>query len=564
MSQISKEEFGKIMTNAPKGTDPKQLVQSLQKRGYTLEGLSPIAMSSIPKTEEKKTYTAGEALGGAVQNIIPSTIGLVGGLAKGVGTMIAHPLDTGKNVWNMAEGTGVVLGEKVNEMFGRQSNLSPEDKQKEMMASNVGKYFVDKYGGWENVKRSFAEDPASVLFDASMILSGGETGLAKLGEISKIGAIAKAGEVAGKVGKVINPITQTAKIAGKLAPVATRVAGEAIGAATGTGYGVIKQFYNAVREGGTSADEAYKALRGDVSAEEVVGTAKDALGQMKEARRTAYQEQLKTIEGDKTVHDIEPIKNELTNQFDKFKVDVDSEGKLDFSRSSLRFNKVAQQDIQTIYDEMKTFGAKPEDLTTIGLDNLKQAFGDVYSQSSKARAFVQGMTSKVRETLSKAPGYDKLAGDYSESTKLIDEIQKNLSLGNKTMMDTAYRKLSSVMRTNNELRLKFANELNELSGGKLLPQIAGQQLSEVLPRGLMKPMEAVGGVGALAAGVSILPVLKALVFTSPRIMGEVIGALGFTGKKAEQAIEIIKKVSPTTIKEGVEKGKTKIQSFTKK
>ena len=579
MSYLTQEQVRTIINNAPQGTSPAGIVSSLRSKGHQLEGYEETMKSTIiseqPKEQPKSQYTVGEAGVSAVKNIIPSTGGLIKDLAVGVKDVAIHPVETVKTLGQI--GAGAIQSiPGIKEVFDKTATdetgiltklLRPGLTNKELLKENREKfntlatYFGEKYGGWENVKRTFAEDPASVLFDASIVLSGGETALAKASELSRVAGLtktaetlAKTAEITGKVGTSINPLVQTANIAKFTVPKVVRLAGEAVGATTGVGYGVVKQLYGAIRKGGATAEEAYKALRGNVSAEEVVSTAKNALGQMKELRRNVYLKQLENIAKDTTSLDVSSIHKELNTQLNKFGITIGEEG-LDFSRSVLRFNKSAQAEIQTIFDEMKTFGKKTGDRTAIGVDNLKQAFSDLYSESSKARAFVQSMTKKTREVLGNVKGYDELVGKYEESTKLIDEIQKNLSLGNKTMIDTAYRKLSSVMRTNNELRMKFANELNELSGGKLLPQISGQQMSEVLPRGIMRPLEGVGTVGALAAGVSVLPILKALVFSSPRIMGEVIGAMGFTGQKIEQAIEIIKKVSPQVIKTILDKTK---------
>jgi hypothetical protein len=123
--------------------------------------------------------------------------------------------------------------------------------------------------------------------------------------------------------------------------------------------------------------------------------------------------------------------------------------------------------------------------------------------------------------------------DFESSTKDIKEIQKALSLGDKASVDTAFRKLSTVLRTNNEVRRQAVEQLNELTGGMLIPKIAGQQLSELLPRGLSR-IVTTGGTGiGLATGAGIISMLKVAIFTSPRLVGELLNILGFAGKKAE-------------------------------
>ncbi len=153
------------------------------------------------------------------------------------------------------------------------------------------------------------------------------------------------------------------------------------------------------------------------------------------------------------------------------------------------------------------------------------------------------LRNEAKGIIKDVPGYSNLVNDYSNTTGLIKDIQKGLSLGNKAQSDTAFRKLSSVLRTNNEFRQQVVKELDKETGGTLLPKIAGQQLSEILPRGLARSVEAVGGVGALASGVGILPIIKAAIVTSPRAVGELISALGFGAEKGKAIVNQILKTT---------------------
>ena len=320
----------------------------------------------------------------------------------------------------------------------------------------------------------------------------------------------------------------------------TRTLGESVGATTGTGYGVIKSAYEATSAGGEKSRAFLDSMRGKISPEKIVSDAKTALGVIASNRREAYQQQLKVIAGDTTKYDIKPIINEVSDQLKKFNVGISKDGVLDFSRSTIRFDKPSQKEVETIVREMEKFGLRKGDRTAIGIDNLKRALGDLYSESSNVRAFTAAVGKKARSILSQVKGYDDLAKNYGEQTGLIKEISKSLSLGDKASVDTAFRKLSSALRTNNEFRRQLVQELDDASGGFLSSEIAGQQLSEFLPRGLIRPVGAVGGVGALAGGTALLPLLKLAAVTSPRIVGEVLAGLGMSRRMVNglcQALE---------------------------
>lgn len=314
-----------------------------------------------------------------------------------------------------------------------------------------------------------------------------------------------------------------------------RVAGESLGVSTGTGYGAVKEAWQAALQGGKRGQEYLAGLRGTAVPEQIVGEAKDSLGQIIKTRRDAYTQQLGTLAKNETTHDISPIIKEIQKQLTNFKIKTTPQG-LDFSRSPLRFNKPAQQDITTIIETMKDFGTRPGDRTVIGIDSLKRALGDLYTPSGEARAFVQGVKNSTKDILKKVPGYDTLTKNYAEKTDLIHDIQKALSLGDKSSVDTAFKKLTTALRTNNEFRKELIAELDKASGGHISSKIAGQQMSELLPRGIMRQIGGVGAVGGLATGVGIVPLLKAALFTSPRLVGEFINALGFSVRKTKGGV----------------------------
>lgn len=329
-----------------------------------------------------------------------------------------------------------------------------------------------------------------------------------------------------------------------VAPVSKGVAkigGEVLGKTTGAGFGTIKEGLIAASEGGKKAEAFKSALRGNTNPEKLVEEARSSLDQIVAERRGVYQKGLEEIAGSNQIIDTSPIVEEVGKQLEKFNVGVLEDGTLDFSRSSLRFNKQAQNDIQTIVSEMQGFGSREGDNTALGVDNLKRAFGDLYTPSGEARAFIQAVKSKTRGLLSEVPGYDETMGNYEDKTELIDEIRKGLSLGDKSQTDTAFRKLTSALRLNNEFRKELVKELDEATGGELLAKVAGQQLSEVLPRGLVGPVGAIGGAGALMTGIGLAKLIPATMAFSPRLVGEFINALGFTGSKATEALKIIEK-----------------------
>jgi hypothetical protein len=202
---------------------------------------------------------------------------------------------------------------------------------------------------------------------------------------------------------------------------------------------------------------------------------------------------------------------------------------------------------------LSEWGMRDGDNTIVGIDKLKQVLDDFRlgnQDSKKFDTFVTALRGEaqniIRTQLKKSKDikaldtYNRMTEGWQNSTRLIKEIERGLSLGNRAQTDTAFRKLTTVLKTNNEFRKQLIDELDSISGETLLPKIAGQQLSELTPRGLMRPLTALGGGGlAVTGAVGIIPLLQAALFTSPRLVGEILRVLGYSSGKIQKILEAI-------------------------
>lgn len=456
---------------------------------------------------------------------------------------------------NFLEKTGDVLntifgGKKIGEAIGTQiakSRATDQEKQY-ITGPSVGEVAADV----GRVALNFA--PVGKIAGG---LTAGAKALPVLGKIAKpIGNIAT-GALLGGTGQALANVSEGEKAtfgtgtgigAGLAAiPYAGKAIGalgrEALGASTGTGAGTIKEFTNAITKGGETANVARQAMRGNLNPQDIVEEAKTAFGQVIKNRSDEYTSKLNTLKTKSNVINHKPIIEKFNKQLDDFGVFFDDVGKPDFSRAPGlgRYEK----DLESLSKTLSRWGTREGDNTIAGIDQLKQVIDDFRIGSADSKKFDTFVTSLrgeakdlIRKDLVKAKDlktlntYEKMLKDYEISTKDIRDIQKSLSLGDKASVDTAFRKLSTVLRTNNEVRKQAVDQLNALTGGTLLPKIAGQQLSETLPRGLMRTVVTGGvGVGTLS-GAGIIPMLKLALFSSPRAVGEILNALGIVGNKA--------------------------------
>lgn len=111
--------------------------------------------------------------------------------AKNVVASFLHPVQTMENISKTARGA----------IDYAAPGFSPENRPQ---AEAVGKFFADRYGGYENLKRTAATDPVGLLMDASTVLTGGGGILSGVSD-----AVSTAGKIGGmlsKVGEAINPV----------------------------------------------------------------------------------------------------------------------------------------------------------------------------------------------------------------------------------------------------------------------------------------------------------------------------------------------------------------------
>lgn len=393
------------------------------------------------------------------------------------------------------------------------------------------------------------------------------TGLKALAPVAKLGATGKvasnvvAGGTAGYgydvasgfANKETNPFEIGAgtviggglPLAGPVAKLLGRGAGEVVGASTGTGFGSIKQALKATSQGGEQATAFREAMRGNTSPETIVDDAKSALGEVIKNRSNAYKAQLQTLVPNTKSFDVTPVISKFNKHLEDFGVTFKN-GVPDFTRSPGlgRYEK----DLTKMSAVIADWGSQQGDNTVVGIDKLKQVIDDFRINSADSRkfdSFVTSLRNEAKGLIKNEPGYDKLVKDYETSTGLIKDIQKGLSLGDKVQTDTAFRKLTSVLRTNNEFRKQLVDELDSATGGTLSSKIAGQQMSEVLPRGLVKTLGTVGAGAGVLTGVGIVPMLKVALLTSPRLVGEVLSAAGYSASKIDK---IIKTIAPQGFK----------------
>lgn len=306
------------------------------------------------------------------------------------------------------------------------------------------------------------------------------------------------------------------KVAGALGSGIKNAAGgltqNILGMTTGAGKESIKGAYEAGKSG---AQKFVDNMRGNSAMGDVVDSAKTGLNNMRQQMYQRYSQAKGGWAADTTPLDMRPIVDAYTDATAKFGF-----------KGTMRpgVSEVQQQVEEKLVDWIQKGQADPEFLMVKGLDELKQQLAAITPKdltNRQGRKFVTSVVDAVKDGIIKQrPEYAKAMKDYWQSSNQLDEIERTLSLGDKPTMDTAMRKIQSLMRnnvnTNYGNRLDLARELEQQGGEEFLPAVAGQALNSWTPRGL----QAVASTGAGLYGLLNPALLTALPLGSPRLMGE--------------------------------------------
>lgn len=296
-----------------------------------------------------------------------------------------------------------------------------------------------------------------------------------------------------------------------------------LGFTTGTGAESISQAYKAGKAGGEKGRVFIENLRQEVPVDLVLQDAKAALSEMKANKSADYVANKQGWAADTTRLDFAPIEQSFKSLEDSLK----EGGKWKIGKDEVA--KVGE--VRQVINEWKK---TPSLHTTVGLDALKQRIDAIYPDSpkqSQAQRVITGTSNSVKKSITdQAPDYANAMKDYETMSATIRDIESALSLGNKASKDTALRKLQSLTRNNVQTnyggRLDMARQLEQAGGENIMPAVAGQSLSALLPRGLVGQGVGAGGVLGAIGGALNPQVLLGLPVASPRVVGESAYKLG--------------------------------------
>jgi len=477
-------------------------------------------------------FSTMKMLGNAPGSFYKNTIG-------GLVEALSSPLQTAKGIADVAAGGFYNAMPAAVQRGINAIEVNPEAQQRAIQTANVvGQELVKPYSSTQGFKQTVQEDPFRILSDVSMLAGGAGAGL----KAGNIGAkTAQAGNILTKASDVLNPVSQATYAASKLGQGAEVLGKGYLAAKSGVGTEPINQAIKAGKEGNQTFLEN---MRDKVPSLQVLDDAKSNLAQMNADKMKEYRSGMVNIKNDKTVLDFTGIDNALKNA-----------ESMAYYKGKIKDQTAANvlEDMRKKVDDWKN--SNPADYhTPEGMDALKQtlyeSFGKLGPEEKTAFSAGKQVYDAVKSEIGKqAPTYAEVMKGYSESSDLINEIERTLSLGNKASADTAMRKLQSLMRnnvnTNYGQRLSLAQELSNAGGKDLMPALAGQAMNSLTPRGLQSVSNVPTAYLAYGAGGPALAAADVL-SSSPRVVGETAYKYGQMAGALNKGAEAVSSRVPMT------------------
>jgi hypothetical protein len=157
---------------------------------------------------QRRNYAITEVPRAAVTNIPKSAAEA----AMGIYQAVTSPIETAKTIGDVLAGGVYNVLPKEAVSFIDKFDSNPANKERAIKTANaVGGIYTDRYGDWEKIKRTMAEDPIGAISDLSLLFSGGAGAASKVGMAKTAGALTTAASATNPINALTKPVEMYAK-----------------------------------------------------------------------------------------------------------------------------------------------------------------------------------------------------------------------------------------------------------------------------------------------------------------------------------------------------------------
>lgn len=512
---------------------------------------------TLPPEERAKTKGVDYS---AIDKAASENAGLVASVAQGVRNIPESTAQLAEGVVHTPQGIAAA------------AQLAAKIAQGEFddpMVQAAKDMLEERYGSLDALQRTAIKDPVGIAGDLSLLLTGGGAAA------SRVPGMVRIGEAASAAGRAIDPLAGLVKLGTEGVPAAYTAAkarkpgmmegienipSEIVGLPSGIGGQAVREaagagFERGMAGGPTARSEAFTEgmRRPGESAETIVDAARDAVAKLREQAGVAYRQAMQNFGQNPVPLDIDVVRQRMAkikprNYDAMVNAPKRPSDHIAWEQMNDTVNHYADQAMQD-----------PSLLEPMAMDAFKQDLYDIGSKiggaydRDAARIAKTAYTAVRQELVKHDPVYADIMKNYEKAAVEARELEDMFSLGQArgkpVKVDTAARKLQSIMRnnanTNYGMRAKRGERLAELDEtGTLMAANAGQMASAPTARGITRGVVAGGtvpgaGIAAALNPATLFASVPLMAATSPRLTGELAyGAGRLTGTGARVAKDI--------------------------
>jgi len=188
--------------------DAAPVATSAVAKGNPFDQFDAPVRQNVAAEPQRRNYAISEVPMAAVTNIPKSTAEA----AMGIYQAVTSPIETAKTIGDVLAGGVYNILPKEAVSFIDKFDSNPANKERAIKTANaVGGIYTDRYGDWEKIKRTMAEDPIGAISDLSLLFSGGAGAASKAGMAKTAGALTTAASATNPINALVKPVEMMAK-----------------------------------------------------------------------------------------------------------------------------------------------------------------------------------------------------------------------------------------------------------------------------------------------------------------------------------------------------------------
>lgn len=515
MPDFESEFYGRVPTARPAvaprprpGIAPESAQPTAERPAAAVRPRTVRQMARTAPLTQEPVLTRSEALRMAAQNLPSSVMGQISSL----GHAIVNPGETLQGL--AAIGKGAVS--KAAGAVGFDVDKTDQRVLDAILDQYKRTYFTSE----QDFLRALAKDPAGILADASMLVTGGASAAAR-----GAGAGSKAARVAA-LAQNLDPVQAALNVAGKVGTGIQKSGAFISSGATGVPREALELAAEIGKSGTPEQRLIYKRMKaGEVPHEEIINLAESALDKARKERSSQYQMQMgrlnpANVDFTEAGRALQQLRDDNTIRLSNGQTIPKNRAVLDV------LDKIEREILLPIASEPVGSPAR----NVFGADAAKQSIGELRNSvvgSNQAHFAATKIYNSVKDAINRAdPRYGNVMSEYERMSDFLNQAKMSLGVGRRISDDAILRRLT---KGDNKQAQQLISQLGAYEP-QLPAAIAGAATSDWMPSAMRQNL--LYSLPIMSGAYTMNPLVGAAHFAtqfaagSPRVAGNIAYKMG--------------------------------------